>query len=77
VRTLRGPHHVGVNFSRAWGFWTLYSELGDRRFRDATFAHLERAMAEHERRRGRLSYSHWVPQFGIYAIASTFETDEP
>lgn len=65
-------HHAGLNFSRAWGFWTAYAQTGDPRFARAFAAHFlasyERPQYWAERYR---SYAHWVAQFGALALQPT------
>jgi len=68
-----GAHEAGLNFSRAWGLWRLADHTGDPAWRDLYRAHVEAHInqpaywAEDYYR-----HSHWVPQFGIYAIALTY-----
>ena len=72
-RTARTAHEGGLNFTRAWGLWALWAATGDPRWRAQYVEHIETHMqqpafwAEDYDR-----FSHWVPQFGIYAIALSF-----
>ncbi|MCA9472629.1 MAG: DUF2891 domain-containing protein [Nitrospirales bacterium] len=64
------PHSAGLNFSRAWAYWTLFTTTGDAAYRDLYMDHVVTHMEKTEFWRDDYKqYSHWVPQFGIYAIA--------
>lgn len=76
VSDAENAHHLGMNFSRAWGLWSLFRVTGDLRLRDAAAQHIGVAMDQHAALRDDYwAYGHWVSQFGVYAIAMTF--DEP
>lgn len=67
-------HSAGLNFSRAWGMYAAWRITGAEayrdRFADLFFGHLavpDRWREDHRR------YGHWVPQFGIFAVAETFD----
>ncbi len=68
------PHSGGLNFSRSWGLWDLWQHTGNTHYRDHYVRHIvthiesPRYWRDDYRR-----YSHWVAQFGIYAIALSFE----
>ena len=65
-------HHLGMNFSRAWGLWSVYERTGDVRWRTAAIRHIGAGMSMHDARKGDYrAYGHWVPQFGIYALSAT------
>ena len=67
------PHSAGLNFSRAWGFWDLYTHTGLTAFRDQYVHHIVTHMDLPQYWRDDYKrYSHWVAQFGIYAIALSF-----
>ena len=71
------PHRAGLNFSRAWGLWSLYEASGDLLFRDQYIDHIETHVAMPEYwAESYMSYSHWVAQFGVYAIALGFDPGE-
>ena len=58
-----------MNASRAWGLWSVYRATGDVRWLEAYDQHVEASLAlhpiwVHDRR----SYTHWVPQFTLYAL---------
>jgi hypothetical protein len=68
------PHSAGLNFSRAWTFWTLFLCTQNLAFRDLYVHHILTHMnlpecwsADYRK------HAHWVPQFGIYAIALSME----
>ena len=70
------PHSAGLNFSRAWGLWTLFACTGNevyrRQYVDHIVTHMN--MPQYWRDDYR-KHSHWVPQFGIYAIALSLEDE--
>jgi len=67
-------HGAGLNFSRAWGLWSLYDATGDTAWRslyvDHVVTHLDRPEYWAEDYR---AHSHWIPQFGIRALSLTYE----
>ncbi len=64
------PHSAGLNFSRAWGYWTLFQSTQDQTFRNLYVNHIITHMNLPECwRTDYRQHAHWVPQFGIYAIA--------
>jgi hypothetical protein len=64
------PHSAGLNFSRAWGFWTLFACTGNESYRKLYVDHILTHMNLPECwRNDYRKHAHWVPQFGIYAIA--------
>lgn len=68
------PHVAGLNFSRAWDLLDLYEVSGDRSFRMMYIEHIETHMAMPRYWRDDYDqHSHWVPQFGVYAIARSYE----
>ncbi len=67
-------HQGGLNFSRSWGLWALWRATGDRGWRVRYQDHIETHMAMPEYwAHDYYSYSHWVPQFGVYGIALSYE----
>ena len=66
-------HHHGLNFSRAWGLWELYSATGLLEFADAYAAHILQAMKGLSRWTDNYaSLGHWLPQFGVFALQPLF-----
>ncbi len=64
------PHLAGLNFSRGWGLWGVYEATGDPRWRDLWLAHVQGHLARPEYwREDYDAHSHWIPQFGVMAIA--------
>ena len=74
IRSAPTPHSAGLNFSRAWVFWTLFQSTQDLAFRDLYVRHIVTQMNLPECWRDDYrNHAHWVPQFGIYAIALSME----
>lgn len=68
-------HSAGLNFSRSWGLWAAFASTGDLRYRAAFQAHMTALLSQPRYWNENYSlYSHWVAQFGIYALALTFES---
>lgn len=68
------PHSAGLNFSRAWGFWTLYACTKNEIYRKLYVDHIVTHMNVPELWRDDYrQHAHWVPQFGIYAIALSMD----
>jgi len=68
------PHSAGLNFSRAWSFWTLFACTGNESYRKLYVDHILTHMNLPECwRNDYRKNAHWVPQFGIYAIALSME----
>ena len=70
-------HSAGLNFSRSWAFWTLYQATNDPVFRDSYVNHITTHM-QHTQFwcDDYQQHGHWVPQFGVYAIALTFDAQD-
>lgn len=67
------PHHHGLNFSRSWGLWELYSATGRLEFADAYAAHFLQTFQKPEHWRGDYEkVGHWVAQFGVFALQPLF-----
>ncbi len=65
-------HPAGLNFSRAWGLWALFEATGDDRYRDLWLDHVLTHLDQPDYwRQDYQAHSHWVPQFGIFAIDMT------
>jgi Protein of unknown function (DUF2891) len=74
ITNIDSAHTSGLNFSRTWGLWSIYLSTGDVAWRDAVREHLDWHLQHPEYwAENYLYYSHWVPQFGVYAIAQTVE----
>jgi hypothetical protein len=68
------PHSAGLNFSRAWGFWTLFACTGNAIYRKLYADHIVTHMKQPQYWRDDYrKHAHWVPQFGIYAIALSMD----
>jgi hypothetical protein len=67
-------HSAGLNFARSWGFWSLYQVTQDEVYRELYLQHVVTHLRRPEFWRDDYQrYSHWVPQFGVYAIALSFD----
>ncbi len=74
IRTAPTPHSAGLNFSRAWAYWTLFQSTKNLAFRDMYVRHIVTHMNLPECWRDDYrKHAHWVPQFGIYAIALSMD----
>ncbi len=70
VTAITSAHVSGLNFSRAWGLWSLYEATGDERWRSMVQTHVEWHLDHPEYWAENYdAYAHWVPQFGVYALA--------
>ncbi len=67
-------HSAGLNFSRAWGLWALHRATGERVYRDLWLDHVQTHLARPDLwREDYQAHSHWIPQFGVLAIALSEE----
>jgi hypothetical protein len=74
VTNITSAHLSGLNFSRPWGLWTLWLATGNPLWRDAAREHVEWHMAHPEYwAENYTNYSHWVPQFGVYAMVTMID----
>jgi hypothetical protein len=64
------PAHVaGLNFSRAWGLWSLWQASGDTHYRDLYVAHVQTHVTQPAYwAEDYWAHSHWIAQFGVHAI---------
>ena len=68
------PHSAGLNFSRCWGFWKLFQYTRNPLYRSQYVRHLVTQMNHPEYWRDDYKhYSHWVAQFGVYALALSLD----
>jgi len=68
-----GAHISGLNFSRAWGLWSLYQSSGDPAYRDLYLDHMTTHLNHPQYwAEDYNNYAHWVAQFGVYAISQTY-----
>ena len=68
------PHSAGLNFSRCWGLWALFQYTGNPGYRDQYVRHVVTHMNQPEYWRDDYKdYSHWVAQFGVYALAMSLD----
>lgn len=74
LTAIEKPHPGGLNFSRAWGLWSMWQSTGDERWRESFRSHVVTHLQMPEYwREGYDDFSHWVPQFGVYALALSME----
>ncbi len=66
-------HISGLNFSRAWGLWSLYQASGELVYRALYLDHMNTHLNHPQYwAEDYNSYAHWVAQFGVYAISQTY-----
>ena len=69
VENLPTVHHLGLNPARAWGLWVAYQQTQDTSWLQAYRDHLlfsEQLTVRYKE--NRYAYTHWVPQFIVYAL---------
>jgi len=65
----RKPHHYALNFSRGWALLALAKAAGSDALLNSALDHIETNLARPSWWRGDYrTVSHWVPQFGLFAI---------
>jgi hypothetical protein len=63
------PHHYALNFSRGWALAGLYEAARDERLLSLALDHVETNLHHPSWWRGDYrAVSHWVPQFGMFAL---------
>jgi hypothetical protein len=68
-----GAHHFGLNFSRAWGLWDIYSKTDRADVAKSYAAHLSKGYSPASNWRGDYGeVGHWVSQFGMFALQPLF-----
>jgi hypothetical protein len=78
VTAPRKPHHYALNFSRGWALLALGAGLNDERFVSLALDHIETNLHHPSWWRGDYrAVSHWVPQFGIFALQRALRQDFP
>jgi len=66
-------HISGLNFSRAWGLWSLYKASDVVAYRDLFLDHMITHLYHPQYwAEDYYKYAHWVAQFGVYAISQTY-----
>ena len=74
VRHPAFPHSAGLNFSRCWGLWELFQYTRNPVYRDQYIRHFATHVNHPEYWRDDYKkYGHWVAQFGVYALALSFD----
>ena len=71
IATVKEPvHHLGIHSSRAWGCAAAFEATRDRHWEVSFMQHMTAASALHPVwRHNGFAYTHWVPQFFVYALA--------
>jgi len=68
-----GAHQAALNFSRAWGLWSMFSKTGELRFLSLYLQHLDETYSHPELWNGSYEeVGHWVAQFGVLAVMVTY-----
>ena len=71
------PHHYALNFSRSWALFALYEASGGERLLSLYLDHMETSLSHPSWWRGDYrAVSHWVPQFGIFALQRSLLHDK-
>jgi hypothetical protein len=74
----RKAHHYALNFSRGWALLALANATGDEALLALALDHIETNLRHPSWWRGDYrSVSHWVPQFGLFAIQRALRQDFP
>jgi hypothetical protein len=74
----RKAHHYALNFSRGWALLALAKASGDEALLASALDHIEMNLTHPSWWRGDYrSVSHWVPQFGLFAIQRAMRQDFP
>ena len=69
VENLNTEHHLAINASRAWGLYCAYLATSEKKWKEAYDEHVQAAIDLHPAwKEDRRAYSHWVPQFTLYAM---------
>lgn len=66
-------HEKGLNFSRAWSSWYAYNKSNNTDYRDSYIDHMKVQLENIDWWSGEdYSVTHWVAQFGIYALTPMY-----
>lgn len=69
----KNNHEKGLNFSRAWSYWHIYKHSGENRYIELYKKHIGEQLRNETWWKGAdYSVTHWVAQFGIYAITPQY-----
>jgi hypothetical protein len=74
LRNARLATHGSLNFSRAWGLWSLYRATGKGEYQDMYVAHMESQLGDmaQAKKHGQ-GIDPWQATFGVYALAISYE----
>jgi hypothetical protein len=67
------PHVYGLDFSRAWGLWSVWQRTGDERYLAAFADHFRRGYEYRSWWAGDYRVGHWVAHFGVFALMPLFK----
>ena len=74
VKDLNTDHHLAINASRAWGFHCAYLATSEKKWKEAYDEHVQASKDLHPVwKDDRRAYSHWVPQFTLYAMLNNLD----
>jgi Protein of unknown function (DUF2891) len=74
----RKAHHYALNFSRGWALLALAAAAADAALLATALDHIEMNLSHPSWWRGDYrAVSHWVPQFGLFAIQRAMRQDFP
>ena len=69
VKDLNTDHHLAINASRAWGFYSAHLATSEQKWKIAYDEHVQVSIDLHPVwKNDRRAYAHWVPQFTLYAM---------
>lgn len=72
------PHHYALNFSRGWALLALALSSGDDKLLASALDHIEMNLRHPSWWRGDYrAVSHWVPQFGMFALQRAMRQASP
>lgn len=73
ITDLKTAHEYGLNFSRSWGLWEMFSVAARPEYIDSYVDHMQATLDNRSNWDGNYrSIGHWVPQFGMFAIQPLF-----
>lgn len=76
IKDPKEAHEYGLNFSRAWGLWELFSITTNPEYLDSYVDHVQATLKDRNNLDGDYqSVGPWVPQFGMFAIQPLFGED--
>jgi hypothetical protein len=68
------PHVYGLDFSRAWGLWSVWQRTGEQPYLTAYADHFRCGYQDRSWSAGDYHIGgHWVAQFGVFALMPLFD----